>query len=253
MKTTLACKGCEAPSRSRRQLENHEKNCPRLRMGTGQSFFTLLGNQQQRNSAAAASSEKILPLSQPLNLPAETSNNTDPLSTNAVHSEATGQGSSGPPTITRINPHAAPNIQSSQQNTNYAGHRILQTDRGRTAMQTSQSSDVPGREDVVNEDVLDCPICKIEVMDGVNAVNCGMCHTWVHQACLHMSDSDFEALGAENIQWYCARCHSIKANNLKWGNVTGEANIRNVIATTVRNYNWMEKEHLPTPKGKMWT
>ena len=51
-----------------------------------------------------------------------------------------------------------------------------------------------------------CPICKVEVQETTNSVECGSCHTETHQTCLHMNDEEYDAISnaAEMSHWYCA-------------------------------------------------
>ena len=65
-----------------------------------------------------------------------------------------------------------------------------------------------------NEDVI-CPMCKEEVKDGQDNLECDTCNVWSHKLCLHMPDEEFQLLDGTEIPWYCARCMVIKANKIR--------------------------------------
>ena len=66
-------------------------------------------------------------------------------------------------------------------------------------------------------EILNCPICSIDVTDDVNALLCDQCHTWYHSACLFMTEADYNGFAVSSEKWYCDHCGSIRANKVSWG------------------------------------
>ncbi len=109
------------------------------------------------------------------------------------------------------------------------------------------------QEEEENEDA-NCPICKIDVMEGDRAVYCERCLTWVHQECLHMTDVEYQTLqNTDNAQWFCSRCKLIKANKIRWGEHSGEENIRTLIETTYDEILGWKKNIFSLPRGQCGT
>ena len=98
-----------------------------------------------------------------------------------------------------------------------------------------------------------CPICKVEVQETTNSVECGSCHTETHQTCLHMNDEEYNAISnaAEVSHWYCAHCRLVKANNIKWVQHSGEVHSLLDYVNIQDNY-WIEKELISPSKREMW-
>ena len=82
-----------------------------------------------------------------------------------------------------------------------------------------------------------------------------MCKGKTHQACLHMSDEEFDTLskGPDLSQWCCARCRLIKANNIKWGQHTGESDLRCIITSIYRTIVGWRRNIFRLPRGKSGT
>ena len=49
-----------------------------------------------------------------------------------------------------------------------------------------------------------------------------------------MSDEEYEILTTsdDSVHWFCARCRQIKSNKIKWGEHSGEEDIRRLITST---------------------
>ena len=99
-----------------------------------------------------------------------------------------------------------------------------------------------------------CPLCKAEVASDQDGVHCNMCSKWCHKTCLNLSDEEYEILkSTPDTPWFCARCLSIKANNIKWGEYEGEAEISSTIKTIYEEIlNW-KHNIFPLPRGKSGT
>ena len=95
-----------------------------------------------------------------------------------------------------------------------------------------------------------CPICKIVVKEDDNSICCTMCQTWVHQACLHMDEEEFNALSQPTAEWFCARCRLIKANQITWGEHVGEENIGTWIKSAYATIIGWKKNIFRLPRGK---
>ena len=172
---------------------------------------------------------KILPLSQTSSVEPDSA---DPLSTNIDDSQTAGAGTAVPIGLPEEQVTGGAAAASSPPS---------MTDNGPAESGTTGDND-------------NCPICKVDVLEE-NSVNCKMCRSWVHQACLHMSNVEFEALNksGDNVEWFCARCRQIKSNNIKWGHCTGEENIRNLITSTYETIIGWKKNTFRLPRGKCGT
>ena len=237
----LFCRGCQRPCRTQSALDSHQRICEQLKLGKHDSFFKLdplrsgppsceVPAALQNLMAPKDTTEKVLPLSQsPTTVQPETlppnlqpfvtpSATAVPLSTTSTGcSQTAGQGASTADTT---------------------NHRT-------STFQTVDSTQQQNANDKAN-----CPICKVDVADE-NSVECESCKVWVHQKCLHMSDEEFQSLDIDkSIQWFCARCRQIKANNIKWGNHTGEENIRRLISSTYETIIEWRKNTFRLPRGK---
>jgi len=95
--------------------------------------------------------------------------------------------------------------------------RVVKKKRGRPRTKEKDK----GTKD---EDV--CPLCKELVEWDVDAVGCEECEAWIHKSCLFMTDEEYEGLIAGDSEWYCDCCLQNKANNVVWGSMVGEGDIR---------------------------
>ena len=247
----MYCRGCARPCRTKTSLDSHQRICPQLKLGKYDSFFKLdplkKGHPSTGSIPSALQSlmpdpdpDKLLPPSQPLLSSTQTQNvlmdcrsetelnqqpitendTTVPMSskvnhetigrqipspTNAVHSQATGNG-----------------IQQQQVQLG-------------TESETDDSN---------------CPICRVDVVEGVDGVCCDMCKVWSHRECLFMSPEDFASLPET---WYCVTCLSIQSNKIKWGALVGEAMIRTSITLIYNEIITWRKNLFMVPRGKVGT
>ena len=98
-----------------------------------------------------------------------------------------------------------------------------------------------------------CPVCREEVVTGHPCIACDMCKTWFHTSCLFMSAETHEELSRPENDWFCARCLSIKANKIKWGEMEGEESIRACISRTYNTITMWRKNVFLLPRGKAGT
>ena len=230
MKSTFACKGCERVFRSKHVVDKHERICPRLKLGKFDSFFNILGSEQQRAKVSAAPTvhhgEKILPLSQSLNLSNVSS------STNVVHSQTTGRGTAEGNDLSS----ADVRLQTTGGVTSGSHGQLQQTQVDRETVtcpvanretQQKDNQDIPNgtvpqqtynppqqnfSQPGMTEDP-NCPMCKIDVTDHVDGILCEMCKVWSHRVCLFMSLEEYDALNKSKSPWFCCTCQSIRSNN----------------------------------------
>ena len=95
-----------------------------------------------------------------------------------------------------------------------------------------------------------CPFCKEETLNGQETLRCERCFTWNHKQCLNMSDNEYPELRhSETTPWFCARCLSIKSNQLNWGEYQGEEAIQNMIKSTYDNILSWKKNIFAVPRG----
>ena len=223
------CRGCSRPCRSQSVLDSHQRSCPNMKLGKQESFFKLdpLRNGLPSNDVPAAMqklmasgdevTEKVLPASQPLSQSQDAqipdiSSPSDDVRPTAIDVELpTGN------VVDTENISVSPEEHMSSSNN--------QT----TSSPSSRSVETPAATPAGNSEANNCPICKAAVED--RGVECDMCSSWVHQTCLHMSDDEYVSLtqSDDSVKWYCSRCRQIKANNLKWGDHSGEENIQVMI------------------------
>ena len=95
-----------------------------------------------------------------------------------------------------------------------------------------------------------CPICKIDVVEEVNAIYCEMCDIWFHAECLHMPEDEFRSNADSPVPWTCSRCLHIKANNLKWGELQGEEDIKLLLKGCYCEIITWRKNVFSLPRGK---
>ena len=210
--TTFVCRGCSRTLRSQGSLSSHEKICPNLKMGKGESFFKLAPLQ----TGTIETADKILPASQPLQI-VDLGNNGSEMGDN---------------TTPILNGRDTPLLEN----------EVLEEPL--CHQQDEQHLD----QRVEEEENNNCPICKIDVTNGVSGIRCDMCKTWVHQLCLHMSDEDLQAL--TDVEWFCARCRQIKSNKIKWGDHFGEEHIGMMIQSAYTTIIGWKKNIFHLPRGK---
>ena len=51
-------------------------------------------------------------------------------------------------------------------------------------------------------------VCKLEVIDNDDAVQCDMCDRWNHINCVGISKRKYEKLKKDPLPWYCPACMS---------------------------------------------
>ena len=51
-----------------------------------------------------------------------------------------------------------------------------------------------------------CKICTRSVAKNHRAINCDICHQWVHIKCNYLSDSTYKHLMESNETWFCIIC-----------------------------------------------
>ena len=164
--------------------------------------------------------EKILPNSQPL-----AASNSVPLSTTNIDcSQTAGRG-----TETNV----AHNVDERE------------VDLQATSGVLSPSAEV--------EDV-NCPICRIDVGEEEEGIVCEECNVWSHRACLFMTPVEYQTLTAPSSDpWFCVTCSSIRANKIKWGEMTGESSIKKKLSSIYNEIVTWRKNLFMVPRGKVGT
>ena len=256
-KMKFDCKGCERPHKTRSQMEAHERRCPRLKMSPTDSFFKILGNQQvQAKECIIASEDKILPLSQPLIPPVNISqpvnlheNISKPSScTNELHSKPTGGEDTIDFGISSVS------LSANAGHSRTTGSGTLQPKKNQKCRKRTLSSAAqPEVPEPTNHDE-NCPICREDVVQGQQGLLCELCWTWSHCRCLFITDEEYRTLEKSQKSWFCVTCQSIKANNIKWGNMVGEMTIKAKITATYEEIitTWRKNLFL-LPRGKVGT
>ena len=96
-----------------------------------------------------------------------------------------------------------------------------------------------------------CPICKINVEWGVDALQCEECEIWVHKACLCMSDEEYEDHKAtEDDEWFCDCCQLNRSNSVTWGTMFGEGYIRSELSGMYDEIITWSRNIFMLPRGK---
>ena len=98
-----------------------------------------------------------------------------------------------------------------------------------------------------------CPMCRIDLIDGVDGISCDMCKCWYHRECLFMSADEYNTLSLQSISWYCVNCLSIRSNKIKWGNLDGETAIRTAVSSIYNEVITWRKNLFMVPRGKAGT
>lgn len=102
-------------------------------------------------------------------------------------------------------------------------------------------------------EIIECPICTLDVGDEQRGMFCERCLTWYHGNCLLISEEEYELLSHSQESWFCYHCRSIKANKLKWGSYEGEEAISNAISQAYEKIvNW-KRNFFSLPRGKSGT
>ena len=99
-------------------------------------------------------------------------------------------------------------------------------------------------------DDANCPICRINVTYQDLALFCDRCKEWFHSNCLFITEPEYRCLAETSDEWYCDHCQSIRANNIKWGDLVGEDSIIEVINEAYREIIKWKKNLFPLPRGK---
>ena len=236
---TFKCKGCERPFKTRSQMETHEKRCPRLRMGPLDSFSKILGKKHENTSNSKVPlSQKILPLSQPLDPP-------ESPSPKVVDPDVEDFN------IAKCN-NPRDNIVPSSTNAEYS----FTTGNGTIEIEQQQQNSTPTHPpESLNESVHDanCPTCRIDVLEGVDGLLCEKCYTWSHRECLLMPIDEYNALNASEDSWFCVTCLSMMANKIKWGEYHGEEAIKNKVSSIYNEIISWRKNLFMLPRGKAGT
>ena len=116
----------------------------------------------------------------------------------------------------------------------------------------TQETPVPSAnptQDTANNEDVNCPMCKIDVVE-VDSILCETCNVWFHAECLHMSKEELTSNTGSPIPLTCSRCLLIKANNLKWGNMSGEQEIKEKLKQCYRDIITWRKNIMSVPRGK---
>jgi len=64
--------------------------------------------------------------------------------------------------------------------------------------------------DTKKNKIYECDVCKAEVEDGDDALECEICKGWFHISCVDISTYEYEVLVRHkigSIHWYCATCN----------------------------------------------
>ena len=147
---------------------------------------------------------------------------------------------------------------NSQDNNNQPADESAFTSGIQTTVQSTRdlSSSKYSNNTNINEgdEQKSCPLCKEDIVEGQNGIRCDACHVWSHKTCLNMSDEEFSNLSQTSHEaeagWFCARCLSIKANKINWGELEGEQAIRSAIDTIYNEILDWKKNIFPIPRGK---
>ena len=221
--STFICKGCSKCLRSQSSLNSHEKICPNLKMGRNlKSFFE--GDPLQPPTSVEEGATKVVPLSQPLN--------------HAIISTTMEQDEIATPNV-NIGEHEE--VASACEGVSASNSQHGSSQQNMPHSSAAENCNCP---------ICNCPICKITVTEEVNSICCTMCSTWIHQTCLHMDDEEFNQLSQPDAVWFCARCRLIKSNKIKWGDLSGEVNIRDFVKSMYATIIGWKKNIFRLPRGK---
>ena len=100
---------------------------------------------------------------------------------------------------------------------------------------------------------VNCPMCRIDVDEGVGGMNCGMCKCWYHRECLFVSADECNTLQLKTTSWLCVTCLAIRSNKVAWGEMKGEVAIKSMIDKTYREVVKWRKNLFMLPRGKPGT
>ena len=53
-----------------------------------------------------------------------------------------------------------------------------------------------------------CGVCKLEINDSDDAVQCDLCDKWNHINCVEINKQKYEKLKKDLLPWYCPACMS---------------------------------------------
>ena len=223
------CRGCNSSFKTKNTLATHERVCPNLRMGKGDPFTKL--NPLNPPTTLEQIAAKMLPQSQS-DTPIDESESVDGGSSSSASSRREDVIVDQPVSVS---------LTSSENSEEQA-------------LLDSQDS-IENREEDITEEEGDpnCPVCREEVLALQPGIACDLCKTWFHRPCLHMTEETYQELGSSSIEWFCMRCHAIKANKIEWGSMKGEEEIRKCISDTYEEIIKWRKNLFLLPRGKAGT
>ena len=81
---------------------------------------------------------------------------------------------------------------------------------------------IEGAEGGRNDDV--CQLCKQQVKENDDAVECQWCTTWEHKKCLKLHDNQYDIIGQipANLMWFCGVCQPKVRMTLRFFNEVRE-------------------------------
>ena len=246
----MYCKGCARPCRTKTSLDSHEKICPKMKLGKYESFFKLDPLRRghptasvpsaMKNLMASCEDDKVLPASQPL-LPLAPEDKSDdlspPASTQEIPPELTGHVSAA---------SDAGHSEPPGSRTSLSEPRIVQVNEP-----TSRQNPVSSLDDESDN----CPICRVDVSEEQEGIQCDLCKSWSHRECLCMPLDEYNNLMESNDEkkWFCVTCASIQSNTIKWGEMKGEVNIKKTITDIYNEVVTWRKNLFLVPRGKVGT
>ena len=75
-----------------------------------------------------------------------------------------------------------------------------------------QSEDL-GKTYKISEDK--CNLCKLNVRENDQALQCDACNSWIHSTCMNMSKSEFNMWSKSDHPWFCKECRAEVKENSK--------------------------------------
>ena len=280
--TNHLCRGCHRTFPTETSLQNHILTCIKLTNGsTFSSIWRGSDRTSPKNRSTVAihainSLEKILPISQPLDLSQHQTVNSTPANENENETEGKSGIISDSEKLSQnlIDPikyicktcgrkfsskrglgvHSGScakrcqsiNILSSAEPPSTSQHQAIPP---QPQTSTNLSTKRRLRHGENDDEESHCPVCKIVVGDE-NAIYCHRCHVWYHIECLHISYAEFTEIVQSRTPWFCGSCLLIKSNNIKWGSHTGEENIRKILENCYDTIIKWKKNVFTLPRGK---
>ena len=243
-----ACRGCHITLKDQVSADNHERCCPKMKLGKYDSFLKHEKHCRPRSSTVNYG-KVALPSSQ-TSKPSNT--RTRPPIIPALKDLMSDSHAAIPPQVQTTESRPLSPSQIPLPDDNFEEEEDANEGQRETIHTFIPENENNNENNHAEEDV-NCPICRVDTTENEDCIVCDMCHIWSHRRCLYITEEEFRSLRTSDAPWYCAICLSIRANNIRWGTMQGEVAIRAKVTSIYDEVTKWRKNLFMTPRGKAGT